>query len=111
MFLEIEKTHCFWAQGGQAVGVQFDHEVLAASWFDTVFCYSALRAPLLPVVTRSSQQKVSPKTKTKVAVRAEECCVSGFLHHHEGARAIQQLEVVTNFCLIYKEEEVYKVVP
>jgi len=45
--------------------MQFDHKVLAAVWFDSLFCYSALRSPLA-VVTTSSQQKVSPKNTTQV---------------------------------------------
>lgn len=115
VFLEIKKSRCFWAQGGRAVGVQLDHKVLAASGFDSVFCYCAPRAPVLPGVTRSCQQKESVKNKTQEAVGAQQCCVSHFLYHLEGAWAVQPLEVFTfsknNFCMIYKEEEVYKVVP
>lgn len=65
LFLETEESCCVWAQGGQGVGVHFDLKVLASSWFDTVFCSSALRAPLLPVAAGSSQKQVSPKTQTE----------------------------------------------
>lgn len=64
VFLEREEPCCVWAQGAQAVGVQFHLKVLASSWLDTAFCSSALRAPLLPVVAGSSQHQVSSKTQT-----------------------------------------------
>lgn len=50
-------------------------------------------------------RKCVPRTRCRCP---EKCCISRFLHHHGGAQAIQQLEVVTysktNIWLICKKK-------